>query len=56
MVGELVRQTCERFEIQTCITSGYQTKYPGNYSELHFLEYLAEKLEIRGYWAKVGLV
>ncbi|KJR98683.1 MAG: hypothetical protein VR65_19395 [Desulfobulbaceae bacterium BRH_c16a] len=40
---------------QRAILAEYLLKKPGNNSKSDFLEFLADKLEIRGYWAKVGL-
>jgi hypothetical protein len=34
----------------------YRIKFRGNYSKDGFCEFLAEKLEIKGYWAKMGLI
>lgn len=41
---------------QEAMITEYRIKFRENYSEDSFLEFLADKLEIRGYWAKVGLI
>jgi len=41
---------------QEAIVAEYREKHRGNYSKTTFYEFLAEKLEIKGYWAKIGLI
>lgn len=41
---------------QEVILSEFHQKFPGVYTQADLLEFLKEKLEIEGYWEKVGLV
>ncbi len=41
---------------QEVILSEFRTKFPGEQSQNDLLEFLKEKLEIVGYWEKMGLV
>jgi hypothetical protein len=41
---------------QEVILNEFREKYPGSSSQAELLEFLKEKLEIEGYWEKVGLV
>jgi hypothetical protein len=34
----------------------FKRRYRGNYTKADLLEFLKKKLEIEGYWEKVGLV
>lgn len=34
----------------------YRSRYRGNHSKRNLFDFLADKLEIRGYWAKMGIV
>jgi len=41
---------------QDAMVVEYRLKNRGNYSKASFLEFLKQKLEIEGYWEKVGLI
>ena len=40
---------------QEVILTEFRSKFPGAHSQTDLLEFLKEKLEIEGYWEKVGL-
>jgi hypothetical protein len=40
---------------QEVILTEFRRKFPGDHSQTDLLEFLKEKLEIEGYWEKVGL-
>lgn len=41
---------------QEAMISEFRRRFRGNYSKANFLEFLKQKLEIEGYWEKIGLV
>jgi hypothetical protein len=41
---------------QEVILSEFRRKFPGEHSQNGLLEFLKEKLEIVGYWEKMGLI
>ena len=41
---------------QEVILSEFRGKFPGDHSQTDLLDFLKEKLEIEGYWEKMGLV
>jgi hypothetical protein len=41
---------------QEVILTEFRHKFPGEHSQADLLEFLKEKLEIVGYWEKMGLV
>ncbi|MBU1567970.1 MAG: hypothetical protein KJ630_20380 [Proteobacteria bacterium] len=41
---------------QEVILIEFRSKFPGDHSQADLLEFLKHKLEIEGYWEKVGLV
>ena len=41
---------------QDVILSEFREKFPDSSSQAELLEFLKEKLEIEGYWQKIGLV
>ncbi len=40
---------------QEVILKEFHDKFPGSHAQSDLLEFLKEKLEIEGYWEKVGL-
>lgn len=41
---------------QETMIAEFKGQYRGNYTKADLLEFLKKKLEIEGYWKKVGLV
>ena len=41
---------------QETMISEFRGRFEGNYTKANFLEFLKQKLEIEGYWKKIGLV
>lgn len=41
---------------QEAMISEFRSRFRGNYTKANFLEFLKQKLEIEGYWEKIGLV
>ncbi|EKD39059.1 MAG: hypothetical protein ACD_75C00519G0004 [uncultured bacterium] len=41
---------------QEDMISEFRRRFRGNYTKANFLEFLKQKLEIEGYWKKIGLV
>ena len=41
---------------QNAILSEFRRRFRGNYSKNDLFEFLKQKLEIEGYWEKIGLV
>ncbi len=40
---------------QEAMISEFLFRFRGNYTKKNFLDYLKEKLQIEGYWKKIGL-
>jgi hypothetical protein len=41
---------------QETMIAEFKRRYRGNYTKADLLEFLKKKLEIEGYWKKIGLV
>ncbi len=41
---------------QESMINEFRVRFRGNYTKADLLEFLKKKLEIEGYWAKIGLV
>jgi len=41
---------------QETMIAEFKSRYRGNYTKADLLEFLKKKLEIEGYWKKIGLV
>ena len=41
---------------QETMIDEFRARFQGNYTKIEFFEFIKEKLQIEGYWRKIGLV